>query len=105
MHSKAQQDAISTFENNCLEGNMTFGDPFEDSGVKTTFDSNMHAPPGRSRASCGGRPSQTPHLTILDFEHSAFDHSLAQPLRMRRQPLARTPACSSPVSLTLHNLP
>jgi len=24
---------LSTFENSCLEGEMTFGDPFEDSGV------------------------------------------------------------------------
>ena len=27
------QDTVSPFENNCLEGEMTFGDPFEDSGV------------------------------------------------------------------------
>ena len=25
--------SVPTFENNCLEGEMTFGDPFEDSGV------------------------------------------------------------------------
>ena len=33
IHAKACQDTLSTFENSCLEGEMTFGDPFEDSGV------------------------------------------------------------------------
>ena len=31
--SKVCQDKLSLFEINCLEGKMTFGDPFEDSGV------------------------------------------------------------------------
>ena len=33
MHSKAGQDTLWTFENHCLEEEMPFGDPFEDSGV------------------------------------------------------------------------
>jgi len=33
MHSKAPMLAISTFENHCLEGKLTFGDHFLDSGL------------------------------------------------------------------------
>ena len=32
-HSKACQDSLFTSINNYLEGKVTFGDPFEDSGV------------------------------------------------------------------------
>jgi len=31
--SKWQQAAISTFENHCLVGELSFGDPFQESGV------------------------------------------------------------------------
>ena len=31
---KSHQVAISTFENHCLVGELTFGDPFQDSGVE-----------------------------------------------------------------------
>ena len=34
MHSTSCQDTLSAFENNCLEGKLTSGDPFEDSGVE-----------------------------------------------------------------------
>ena len=33
IHSKACQDTLLTFENLCLEEEMTFGDPLEDCGV------------------------------------------------------------------------
>jgi len=33
MHSKARISALLTFEDHCLKEEMTFGDPFEDSGV------------------------------------------------------------------------
>ena len=33
IHSKAPILAVSTFENHCLEGKLTFGDPFFDSGT------------------------------------------------------------------------
>ena len=33
IHSKACQDTPLTFEDHCLEEEITFGDPFEDSGV------------------------------------------------------------------------
>ena len=29
--------ALSTFRNHCLEGNLTFGDPFLDSGVAVSI--------------------------------------------------------------------
>ena len=34
IHSKACQDTLLTFGNHCLEEEMTFGDPFEDSSVE-----------------------------------------------------------------------
>ena len=33
MHSKASQDTLVSFGTHCLEGEMSFSDPFEDSGV------------------------------------------------------------------------
>ena len=33
IHSKPSQDTVSTFETHCLEGKLTFGDPFLDSRV------------------------------------------------------------------------
>ena len=43
IHSKEQISALSTFKNNCLVGEYTFGDPFQDSGVGTNLgDHALH---------------------------------------------------------------
>jgi len=44
-----------TFENNCLEGKMTFGEPFEDSGVV---------------AFCLGKPSKMIFMMANDYTNA-----------------------------------
>ena len=52
MNSKPCQDTVSTFENYCLEGKLTFGDPFLDSGMAVGVEGpvNRNAPKGRQVA-------------------------------------------------------
>jgi hypothetical protein len=51
-------DTVLTFENNCLQGKLTFGDPFEDSGV---VPSELGT---KSKANVENRPCQGRKQTL-----------------------------------------